>query len=113
MSCIMVTRYFCSCCLAKNRFLGLWRQLIELVHCHFLAFHGVTVLPEPLYLYYTSEMELFIALGRDPNKTFKGSFSVRIGRELHVKAYKATLKKEITLNQLVSKALEHEVEQTS
>jgi predicted HicB family RNase H-like nuclease len=58
-------------------------------------------------------MELFIALGRDPNKTFKGSFSVRIGRELHVKAYKATLKKEITLNQLVSKALEHEVEQTS
>jgi predicted HicB family RNase H-like nuclease len=33
-------------------------------------------------------------MGREPNKTFKGSFNVRIGRELHVKAYKAALKRE-------------------
>lgn len=52
-------------------------------------------------------------MGREPNKTFKGSFNVRIGRELHVKAYRAALKKGITLNQLVNTALEHEVAQTS
>lgn len=51
-------------------------------------------------------------MGREFNKTFKGSLNVRIGRELHVKAYRVALKKGIPLNQLVSTALEHEVSQT-
>jgi predicted HicB family RNase H-like nuclease len=52
------------------------------------------------------------AMGREPNKTFKGSFNVRIGRDLHVQAYKTAVRRGLTLNQLVSEAIEHEIVRT-
>lgn len=48
-------------------------------------------------------------MGRTPNKTFKGSFNVRVGEDLHVKAYSEALRRGVSLNQLITEALEHEL----
>jgi len=47
--------------------------------------------------------------GVEPNKTFKGSFNVRISPELHLKAYMQALTKGITLNNFISQAIENEI----
>ena len=44
----------------------------------------------------------------EQEKSFKGSFNVRIPTELHRKAYRKSIKQGISLNQLVVKALEKE-----
>ncbi|MBM4144905.1 MAG: type II toxin-antitoxin system HicB family antitoxin [Nitrospira sp.] len=48
-------------------------------------------------------------MGREPQKTFKGSFNVRIPSELHRKAAEKATIMGLSLNQLVQKALEEKV----
>jgi predicted HicB family RNase H-like nuclease len=46
---------------------------------------------------------------RNPKKSYKGSFNVRINPELHKKAVHSAEKEGISLNQFVQKAIEDEV----
>lgn len=48
-------------------------------------------------------------LGVEPQKPYKGTFNVRIGRELHRAAAIAAKQRNINLNELVKQAIEHEV----
>jgi len=48
-------------------------------------------------------------LGKEPQKTFKGTFNVRIKPKLHRKASMVSLQRNISLNKLVEQALEHEL----
>ena len=44
--------------------------------------------------------------GKEPQKAYKGSFNVRIDPELHKRAVLAAMSDNISLNQLVEKAVE-------
>lgn len=48
-------------------------------------------------------------VGKPAYKSFKGSFNVRIPRELHRKSVEKALMSGISLNQLVQRALEKEI----
>ena len=48
---------------------------------------------------------------KSPEKSFKGSFNVRLNPGLHKKAYRIALTEGKTLNQFILQAVEHEVEQ--
>ncbi len=48
-------------------------------------------------------------VGKDPHKSFKGSFNVRIHPMLHRKAFEKATLHGMTLNQLVQTAIEKEV----
>ncbi len=50
--------------------------------------------------------ELCAELDKSPLKSFKGTFNVRVGPELHAKAYKMALIKGKSLNQFVQVAIE-------
>ena len=50
-------------------------------------------------------LALCAAVGKEPSKTFTGSFNVRIGPELHRKAALVSTGRGISLNQLVSQAV--------
>ncbi len=50
-------------------------------------------------------IELCAELGKDPQKSYKGSFNVRIDPELHAKAHQKALAEGKTLNQFVSDAI--------
>ncbi|TGK83135.1 type II toxin-antitoxin system HicB family antitoxin [Leptospira noumeaensis] len=54
-------------------------------------------------------LELCIKAKKDPEKSFKGSFNVRIPSELHRRAYRKSLIEGISLNQFVQKAIEKEI----
>lgn len=47
---------------------------------------------------------------KDPFKSFKGSFNIRINPDMHRKAYFLAKKKSLSLNQFVAKAIENELE---
>lgn len=49
---------------------------------------------------------------KDPQKSYKGSFNVRIDPELHKMAVHSAIKEGVSLNQFVQKAIEHEVKET-
>jgi predicted HicB family RNase H-like nuclease len=49
-------------------------------------------------------------LKKEPEKTFKGSFNVRVPSELHREAFIIAQKNKITLNELVKKSLKYAVE---
>lgn len=51
-------------------------------------------------------IELCKDLGKDINRSFKGSFNVRVKPELHSKAYQNALIQGKTLNQFVQEAIE-------
>lgn len=55
-------------------------------------------------------IELCILTKKPLLKSYKGSFNIRIAPELHKKAVKKSLMLGISLNQLVQKAIEKEVE---
>ncbi len=55
-------------------------------------------------------IELCQSTGKPLYKSYKGSFNVRIASDLHKKAMKKSLMLGISLNQLVQKAIEKEVE---
>jgi predicted HicB family RNase H-like nuclease len=50
--------------------------------------------------------------GKPVEKSYKGSFNVRISQELHKKAVQTATAKRMTLNQLVKQALKRELENT-
>ncbi|MFC1591206.1 type II toxin-antitoxin system HicB family antitoxin [Thermodesulfobacteriota bacterium] len=54
-------------------------------------------------------LELCKKAGKQPFKSCKGSFNVRISKELHLAALKKAAMEKISLNQLVKKALEQEI----
>jgi len=54
-------------------------------------------------------LETCKALGREPQKVYKGVFNVRIEPELHRKVYKEALKAGISLNSYVREALTSKV----
>ena len=49
------------------------------------------------------------SIGREPQKTYKGIFNVRIDPTLHKKAYQQSIKNGISLNAFVKQAIEKEV----
>lgn len=50
------------------------------------------------------------ALNREPQKTYKGVFNVRIEPELHRKIYREALKAGMSLNAFIQKTLQSKVE---
>ena len=62
-------------------------------------------------------LETCAELKKEPNKTYKGTFNVRLNSELHQRAAITASKKSLTLNEFVKKAiayaLEHEKEITT
>jgi len=48
-------------------------------------------------------------LGREPQKTYKGVFNVRVDPKLHKKAYQESIRQGISLNTFVKQAIEKEV----
>ena len=48
-------------------------------------------------------------LGKQPDKTYKGSFNVRISTELHRKASAIATKKQISLNDFVKRAIHYAI----
>ncbi len=51
-------------------------------------------------------VEICSEIGKNPHKSYKGTFNVRIKPELHQKAAKKAMKNGYSLNQFVEKALE-------
>ncbi len=51
--------------------------------------------------------------GISAEKSFKGSFNIRLNPELHKKAFRIALKNGISLNQLVQRAIDNEVNSSS
>ena len=51
-------------------------------------------------------------LGKKPEKSYKGSFNVRIPQEIHKNAIRQAMVKGISLNQFVQKAIEKELQHT-
>ena len=49
-------------------------------------------------------------IGKEPNKTFRGSFNVRVDKNVHKKLFMLAAKKGINLNQLVNKSLNFTVD---
>jgi len=49
-------------------------------------------------------------LNKEPEKTFKGSFNVRVPSDLHREAFVIAQKNNITLNELVKRSLKYAVE---
>jgi predicted HicB family RNase H-like nuclease len=56
-------------------------------------------------------LELCQHAGKSPEKSFKGSFNVRVSPDLHKMAYRKALMAGKTLNQFIQQAIEHEVSQ--
>ncbi|MDO8446797.1 MAG: type II toxin-antitoxin system HicB family antitoxin [Deltaproteobacteria bacterium] len=54
-------------------------------------------------------LELCKEVGKEPEKSYKGSFNVRVPLDLHRKAVEKAIRLGISLNQLVQKALEEKV----
>ncbi len=54
-------------------------------------------------------LETCKALNKTPDKTFKGSFNVRVSMELHKKAAMIANQKSISLNDFVKKAIDYAV----
>src|SRR5690606_34960259 len=55
-------------------------------------------------------METWIEIGKETNKTFKGSFNVRVNKRVHQKLFMLAAKKGMSLNQLVNKSLNFTVD---
>lgn len=49
-------------------------------------------------------------IGKDPNKTFKGNFNIRVNKKLHKKLFNLATREGLNLNQLVNKSLNFAVE---
>lgn len=76
-----------------------------------LNFHGQSVseIKEMFHQSIDNYLQLCKEIGKEPEKEFKGTFNVRISSENHKRAALAARKKNITLNQFVSNAIEHEL----
>lgn len=54
-------------------------------------------------------LETCAAIGKNPDKPMSGSFNVRIGEDLHKKAYIASKNQGINLNEFIKKAVEEKL----
>jgi predicted HicB family RNase H-like nuclease len=54
-------------------------------------------------------LELCRKAGKTPQKSYKGSFNIRISPDLHKRAVRKSISEGISLNQLVRRALEKEI----
>jgi len=54
-------------------------------------------------------LEICKQTGKEPFKSYKGSFNIRITPELHKKAVQKSVLRGVSLNQFVQKAIEHEL----
>jgi len=76
-----------------------------------VTFEGHSV--EELIKAFHNEVDDYIALckemGKEPIRSYKGSFNVRISPEMHRKAVEKATKKGLSLNQFVQKAIEKEL----
>lgn len=73
-----------------------------------LHFHGNSI-PEITQTFHDSidnYLEMCEALGKTPDKEYKGSFNIRIPQELHRKAALMAEEEGISLNQLIQNAIE-------
>ncbi len=77
-----------------------------------ITFEGKTV--TELKTAFEEAVEDYLALCKENNKriekTYKGSFNVRISPELHRKVKRTALKKGMSLNQFIQKAVEDELQ---
>ena len=80
-----------------------------------VTFEGNSV--EEIKKYFREAVEDYIQLCEEnnkiPHKSYKGSFNVRVSPELHRKAIQQSVKRGISLNQLVQEALEKEVSEVN
>lgn len=78
-----------------------------------LNFHADTVDPKEIEAMFHQCIDDYLAfcaeLGVDPDKSYSGTFNVRVGAELHRLAEQEAVKRGIPLNKLVSQAIENEV----
>lgn len=51
-------------------------------------------------------LEICVSIGKDPRKSFKGTFNVRIKPQLHERASLKSVEEGVSLNQIVEKAIE-------
>jgi len=76
-----------------------------------VTFEGHSV--EELKKAFHNEVDDYIALckemGKEPIRSYKGSFNVRISPEMHRKAVERATKKGLSLNQFVQTAIEKEL----
>jgi len=80
-----------------------------------VSFEGSSV--DELKQAFTDSVEDYIVLckeiGKKNEKSYKGSFNVRIAPEIHKKAKRLAIMKGISLNQFIQKAVEEEVNRES
>ena len=78
-----------------------------------ISFEGVSVaeLKKSFKEAVDDYIELCKKANKAPEKSFKGSFNVRLNPELHKKAYRIAMIEGKTLNQFILQAVEHEVKQ--
>lgn len=78
-----------------------------------LNFHGESVeeLKKMFHQSIDNYLDLCKKIGKEPDKEFKGSFNVRITRELHKQAALEAARQKITLNQYVLNAIYKSIHQ--
>lgn len=76
-----------------------------------VSFEGKRVdeLKKAFYAAVDDYLELCKEIGKEPERTYKGSFNVRIPAELHRRAMQSASLMGVSLNQLVQKAMEKAV----
>ncbi|NUO08113.1 MAG: type II toxin-antitoxin system HicB family antitoxin [Candidatus Brocadia sp.] len=76
-----------------------------------VTFEGCSV--DELIKAFHEEVDDYIKLckemGKEPMRTYKGSFNVRIPPEMHRRVVETAIKKGLSLNQLIQKAIEKEL----
>ena len=76
-----------------------------------VTFEGKSV--DELIKTFHEEVDDYIELckeqGKEPLRSYKGSFNVRVSPEIHRRAVESATKKGLSLNQLVQKAIEKEL----
>ncbi len=79
-----------------------------------VTFEGVTCdeIEEAFRAAVDDYLETCKAVGKDPDKAFKGTFNVRIGPDLHKRAAVAARKTDQTLNDFVREAVEARLNET-
>ena len=76
-----------------------------------VTFEGKTV--DEIKKFFKEAVEDYLEIckktGKEPFKSYRGSFNVRITPDLHKKAVQKSISRGVSLNQFVRKAIEHEV----
>ena len=76
-----------------------------------VSFEGVSVkeLKKAFQVAVDDYLDLCRKANKNPEKSFKGSFNIRIPSDLHRRVYRKSLREGISLNQLVQRTLEKEI----